>query len=99
MTINKAVLGIVGLALCVATPSVAKADFGFSFGYGGGCRPVYYNRCAPVYYSSYCDYPVVYSSPVVVYDRPYTSRVIYSSPRYYSRGYRTYRGGTRVIYR
>ena len=101
MTINKAILGILGLVMTAATPAVAKADFGFGFSYGGGYgRPVYYGSCAPVYYTSYCDAPVVYSSPVVVYDRPYRSRVIYSSPRYYSRGYRGYyRGGTRVIYR
>lgn len=88
MKTRNVLIGLLGLGLLIATPATAKADFGFSFRYGGGycgpryyAAPVVYSDCAPVYYSSCA--PVVYRDcgPVVV--RSY--------PRYYGRGY--YGGG------
>lgn len=96
MTTRNAVIGLLGLGLIVAMPATAKADFGFSFRYGGGydCGPRYYRSSAPVYYSN--------CAPVV-YERAYCAPVVYRSyPRYTTRYYggRYYGGrGARVYYR
>lgn len=97
MTTRTAVIGLLGLGMLVAMPATAKADFGFSFGYGRG-----YSDCGPRYYRSYS--PVYYSSCApVVYERSYCAPVVYRSyPRYTARHYyggRYYGRGTRVYYR
>ena len=89
-------IGLLGLGFLIAAPATAKADFGFSFRYGGGycgpsyCAPTYYSSCAPVYYSA----PVVYRDycgPVVVRSYPrYYARPYYGG-RYYGRTARVYR--------
>jgi hypothetical protein len=101
MTTRNALFGLLGLGLMVATPATAKADFGFSFRYGGGCRPVYYDSCGPAYYSSCA--PAYYSGCApVVYERAYYAPVVYRSyPRYTTRYYggRYYGRGARAYYR
>ena len=105
MLSKKLLLYVVLVALAFGSPALA-GDWGVRFSYNGGgyyCRDygasyvyvdrspvVYYNDYAPVV--TYCDPPVVYDPPAVVY-RSYGPRasVVYSDyPRYYGGGY--YRG-------
>lgn len=76
------VLGVVALS-ALASPTLAR-DWGFSFSFGRGYAPVYYESApvyypaAPIYYD--CAPPVVVTRPPVVYRSYYYPRVVYSAP-------------------
>ena len=97
MKTRNAVIGLLGLGMLLAMPATAKADFGFSFRYGGGycgpryyAAPAYYSNCAPAYYSN-CAPVYRDCGPVVVRSYPrYYARPYYGG-RYYGRSVRVYR--------